>query len=421
MRSRLGFVITIVVINFAYAHIGLKTTPHGIEVTFEPKILEEAIGCIYIDNGYLSRLSPDEIRNGESVVKTTRFMNKLENTYQFRVIVFIEGFSNQEKIEIADASRYTYLAARGNNAFSFTGAAHIDEELHSFVAERFAELRQIRARIEAEGAKWKADLNPIFMLPDEDFERMLGHRGPQRKMKDVRIKPNYSGRRFPDQWDWNNMNGEDWMSPVKDQGSAGTCWAFAAVGQVEALINISENNPYLDLDLAEETLVDECCRYCGDITGGRAYCALHYIRNSGISLEATNPYSGKNGPCCKRPFNRYKVESYTMVTWQDNNTLTIKASLINHPLSTTVTTTDDWRAYTGGVYGYHGPELPPPNHAVVFVGWDDDMSGSAVWKIKNSWGDEWGENGYMWIERGNLDHMGWYTFDAEYQTREQSR
>ncbi len=67
------------------------------------------------------------------------------------------------------------------------------------------------------------------------------------------------------------------MTRVKEQGAAGTCWAFAAVGQVEAVINITTNIPNFNFDLAEQTLVSDCCLYYGACDGGMHFWALNYM------------------------------------------------------------------------------------------------------------------------------------------------
>ena len=97
----------------------------------------------------------------------------------------------------------------------------------------------------------------------------------------------------PASWDWRNATinkiSGDWTSPVKDQGSCGSCWAFAAVGQTEAVLNIAKSNPNLDKDLAEEYLVSDCSS-AGSCCGGWHSNALDFIQNSGIPDEACLPY-----------------------------------------------------------------------------------------------------------------------------------
>jgi len=92
---------------------------------------------------------------------------------------------------------------------------------------------------------------------------------------------------LPSAFTWRNNNGSDWMTSVKDQSQCGSCWAFSAVGAVEAVFNIDRNDPNFDLDLSEELLnggtAGSCC-------GGWHYKALDIIKNSGIPDEGCLTY-----------------------------------------------------------------------------------------------------------------------------------
>ncbi|MEI7463279.1 MAG: C1 family peptidase [Candidatus Taylorbacteria bacterium] len=101
---------------------------------------------------------------------------------------------------------------------------------------------------------------------------------------------------LPDSWDWRNVNGENWMTPVKDQGYAGTCWAFANVGALEAQINLYYNK-HLDVNLSEQMVVD--CSNLGPITqlstlpaqcGGDNMCypGYNYCKDSYIGVADEN-------------------------------------------------------------------------------------------------------------------------------------
>ncbi len=395
--------------GIARAGIGLSKSLTGITITFDSQKLDELIGCIYVDSVYLTRLTPKEIQIGQVVIDTSRFLKRLVGKSQFRIGVFIEGYARDMLVRNIQASNFT-----GVNYYSYQGEAIIEDRLQEFVFKRFTELRQIRAKIKEEGALWKADLTSAFMLPDEDRAKLCGFRTPQSK-GEYTPQPMDSGRQFPPYLDWTNKEGVNWMTSVKDQGAAGTCWAFAAVGQIEALINIVTNTPNPNFDLAEQTVVSDCCRYCGDCAGGMNFWVLMYARNNGIPYETIDPYRGRNGPCCKRPSKLWKIKSYSCVTWREANEINIKNALQNHPLSTAVYVDLGWYSYVGGVYSYTG-EPHDPNHAILFVGWNDnDEGGTQTWKIKNSWGEDWGENGYMRLMRGQNNNCGWYTFDADYE------
>ena len=101
----------------------------------------------------------------------------------------------------------------------------------------------------------------------------------------------------PTAFDWRTYLGSDWLSPVKNQGVCGSCWAFSAVGVTEAAHNIANNNPNLDLDLSEQYLVADCSS-AGTCCGGYKDTALQYIRDSGVPDEACMSYVDGSGCSC---------------------------------------------------------------------------------------------------------------------------
>jgi len=99
------------------------------------------------------------------------------------------------------------------------------------------------------------------------------------------------GTLVPAAFDWRDYNGQDWMTPVGDQAQCGTCWAFSAVGTVEAAYNIATNFPALDLDISEEFLNSDCpSPDPGSCCGGSHTGALEIIRDDGIPDEDCMPW-----------------------------------------------------------------------------------------------------------------------------------
>jgi len=102
----------------------------------------------------------------------------------------------------------------------------------------------------------------------------------------------------PPSFDWRNYSGQNWMTSVKDQGQCGSCWAFSAVGVVEAVYNIGTGNPDLDLDLSEDYLVSDCL-LANSCCGGWMQYAFEFVRDDGIPDEACLPYF--DGSSCTCP------------------------------------------------------------------------------------------------------------------------
>ncbi|XP_049813396.1 dipeptidyl peptidase 1-like [Schistocerca nitens] len=214
---------------------------------------------------------------------------------------------------------------------------------------------------------------------------------------------------LPKQWDWRNVDGVNYVSPVRDQANCGSCFAFASAAMLESRLRIKTNNtlqPVLSVqDLMGCSVLDQGC------SGGFAYLAGgRYGKDYGFVEEECNPYLGVDGACTtNQTCKRYFVSDYSYVGgyYGGGNEVLIQEALVqNGPVAAGFMVYDDFRQYAGGVYKHvetrvdFNPRVPT-SHAVLIVGYGvDDASGEKYWIVKNSWGAEWGDSGYFLMLRG---------------------
>ncbi|HOA08561.1 MAG TPA: C1 family peptidase, partial [Spirochaetota bacterium] len=193
------------------------------------------------------------------------------------------------------------------------------------------------------------------------------------------------------------------MTSVKDQKGCGSCWAFSAIGVYEAVYKIMKNS---DLDLSEQYAVDRMegktaagkTFDCGSCSGGNTPFLHKSMITSGIPVESEFPYQAEDGSSANKvPSLTYKVSMQGYVALKNPTVRQIKEAICKYgPLYSSVLVTDLFMAYGSGVYDAVIP-AGQTNHAIIIVGWDDTKG---AWLIKNSWGPDWGEDGYMWIKYG---------------------
>jgi predicted secreted protein len=203
---------------------------------------------------------------------------------------------------------------------------------------------------------------------------------------------------LPTAFNWCDQNG---CTPVKDQGNCGSCWAFATVGPLESLIKISDGET---VDLSEQYLVS-CNSEGWGCDGG--FWAHDYHewktagnqREAGAVLEQNAPYEARDSGCGSNYDKSHRIASWEYVCGNSSctpSTDQLKQAIYDHgPVTVAVCANSAMQNYSGGVFT--GPGCSQPNHGVVLVGWNDDES---CWIMRNSWGRNWGESGYMRIGYG---------------------
>ncbi len=242
----------------------------------------------------------------------------------------------------------------------------------------------------------------------------------------------------PSEFNWANYNGKDFTTSAKNQAypeTCGCCWDFGAIGALESRIEIMENNSELNPDLSEQyvlsCLPNAALDYGEGCDGGSPYAAYYAIMDTsddgnncnGVIRESCMPYRGSDEMPCSDKCDIWeemliplKNCSYIVFNPENYDTIEnrniIKSEIyLNGPVASGMNTTYEFERYWEI---HHGPTdyFPDPNepwgwrlnHVVMIVGWKDDpnIDNGGYWICKNSWGTDWGYNGFFNIEYGGL-------------------
>lgn len=219
----------------------------------------------------------------------------------------------------------------------------------------------------------------------------------------IPVMPTYTNTiptsQLPSYVNWSNTS---WVGPVQNQHQCGSCWTFSTAGAMEAqYYNLTKTF----VSMSEQNLVD-CTYYLGNLgcEGGNVELALYYIMTVGIDTYASYPYTGwaNNGTCMYNPANSVTQDNggWRMIPEGDENSLQQAVSQVG-PVSVSIDASlSSFDSYSGGVYAPTGCSTTELDHAVLVVGYGTTADGQDYWLIKNSWGTDWGINGYMMMERG---------------------
>lgn len=252
------------------------------------------------------------------------------------------------------------------------------------------DVEKLQKAIDAQGAKWSAGETWVTTLPEDQKANLynLDFDIPD-WVEPTKIDV---PKDMPAHLDWSDMDGKDYMTSIKQQHPCGTCATFSTLGAVEALIKIAMDNEFIEPNLSEQS-VFSC-------DGPLPYTFFHpniYMKNNGASDETCFPYQcdyfGHRVECNERcedwAARSWKTTDYKFMMWP--STEAIKAALQDGPVTAGFQVKADFENYTGGVYEATTTEIRG-GHGVVILGYDD---AGEYWICKNSWGPEWGEEGYF--------------------------
>ncbi|KAH3803140.1 procathepsin L-like [Dreissena polymorpha] len=252
--------------------------------------------------------------------------------------------------------------------------------------------------------------NQFADMAEDEFEKTM--------LRDL-IVPEEGAEVYPEALTEPDPNASpiDWrqkgvVTPVKNQGGCGSCWAFSALGSLEAIIFKKSGKT---TDLSEQDLVD--CTKGGygnyGCRGGWMTNAFNYIRRRGVSTEKCYPYSGQDGRCRYRRRIGASIRGYRNVG-KSEHSLASALSRVG-PIAVAADCSDrGFSLFKCGIYYNPNCQANRPNHAMVLVGYVYSTAGN-YWIIKNSWGTTWGDKGYVYMAKDKGDNCGLRNF-ASYPT-----
>ena len=271
-------------------------------------------------------------------------------------------------------------------------------------------LEEIRKKVKEKGFDFTVGETWVYKLSPEESRSLFGTIPIQ--IDERRLKRFFPSFGLPSYFDWRDSNN---VTSIKEQSPCGLCWAFAAIAEFESKILINEGVSY---DFSEQNLAS--CDFptssgqaqsCS--TGGNPFRSTTYFTQKGTSLESCAPFMGMDGtPCIDTCEIIKRIDGWQMIA---DDVDTIKAVLYKYgPVATSMFASDPaFKAYTGGVYEFYDAAMT--NHAVLIVGWDDNLGPEGAWIVKNSWGTDWGMEGYCYIAYGAANIGGMSSYITSYK------
>ena len=295
------------------------------------------------------------------------------------------------KNELLELRRYTIWQSR--KQFVIEHNLQANKFGYTLKMNKFSDMEMDEINTKHKGLKLSDN-----KAPTSNFTKLF-HMNPREKV--------------PRRIDWRKKGA---VTEVKDQGDCGSCWAFSSTGALEGQYFLKKNKL---VSLSEQNLVD-CSDDYGNLgcDGGRQEDAFDYIKeNGGIDTEKSYPYEAEDGQCrFTSTYASATVTGYRTISASNERALMQAVAKVG-PISVSIDASkNSFMHYNSGVY--YEPLCSSSrrslDHAVLVVGYGTH-NGQDYWLVKNSWGEDWGMDGYIMMARNEDNNCGIAT-DALYPT-----
>ena len=328
---------------------------------------------------------------------------KIQNNIFFLIFLITISFS-KEKDPLID--EFKAFMKKYNKHYS--SESEFENRLETYRKNKY---RISSLNENSKGVKYK--INEFADMTEEEFidknlnmkmnEELVSLKEKISKIPEIDI----SEEELPENFDWTEKG---LKTKIKRQGDCGGCWAFSTNSLLEAKYKNITNKT---ISLSEQELID-CSTTNNGCKGGAMEKSFKYLMTTGVGLEKHYKFEERDElPCRRKDENAVvKVKNFQFISDKE---VEMKKALIKYgPLAGAVNSYP-LMFYSEGIYEPSFSWFCPPmiNHAIVIVGYGEE-NGKKFWKVQNSWGDDWGENGYFRLIRGTgACGINVYTLTAE--------
>ncbi len=254
--------------------------------------------------------------------------------------------------------------------------------------------------IAAAGLRWEAGITSMTLLDPASRYKRYGRLKPLIDDETLDLYE-YEPQAVPTSLDWRNKDGKNWMTPIRNQGNCGSCYIFGPIAAVEAVYKIEKLTADINPDLSEQHIL--ACSGAGNCEdGGYEEDVVIYLKSTGVPPEYCFPYEAEDTdctPCQNWATRKATIQNWKYVTNNREDRTAIFNALQKGPVTGWLEVYSDFDNYKSGIYEKTPGASYDADHAISIVGYNKSQG---YWICKNSWGRNWGEDGYFRIAFGQV-------------------